>query len=93
MPYFLERFVLPVCVVVLVSVIILNPFKLSRKKQVVSALVVIGLALGIGFVLQRSTPPSSPPTVHMESHGANSPNVQGNSGPVTINPPPKETSK
>jgi len=87
MPYFLERFVLPACAAVLISVIILNPFKLSRRKQVCSALAVIMLALVIGFVLQKNVPSANSNTVHMETHGANSPNIQNNSGTVTINPP------
>jgi predicted aspartyl protease len=87
MPYFLERFVLPACAAFLISVIILNPSKLSRRKQVYSALAVIVLALVIGFVLQKSvTPSANSDTVHMETHGANSPNIQDNSGTVTINP-------
>jgi len=61
-PVFLERFVLTVLAGVLVTIIVMNPFKLSGAQQVGAAIVVIGLALFVGATVVRVSRVASTPT-------------------------------
>ena len=62
-PVFLERFVLPALVTVLIGVILLNPFKFDWQQQIALAIVVVGLAYFVGHTVHLRNEASKPTAV------------------------------
>lgn len=55
MPIFLERFVLPVLVTLIITVILLNPFKFDRQQQVALGLATVALAYFVAHSVYRAS--------------------------------------
>lgn len=105
MPIFLERFVLPVLAAVLITVIVLNPFKLDRQ-QVISLLIcVLAAAYFVGHTLSKrnlaathgAAPMVDAPkrTGDATTYGPKSPAVTGDGNKINYDqlPPPEKKSE
>jgi hypothetical protein len=109
MSIFLERFILPLLVAVVMGVCVFNPWKWDLHQRISLSVAAIALAYFVGYTLTSGKPAVSPitgstpiaqPSVNT-TNGPQSPIMPDNSGNVTITndnsnpkePPPKDKSK
>jgi hypothetical protein len=106
MPIFLERFVLPLLVAVVMGVCVFNPWKWDWHQRISLSVAAIAVAYFVGYTLTKSKPtislqaPIAQPSVNT-TNGPQSPIMPDNSGNVTISndnskpkePPPKDKPK
>jgi hypothetical protein len=91
LPVFLERFVLPVLAAVVITVIVLNPFKFDWQQRVSLLLGVLLLAYFVGHTIHRGrsqSGPANPPTTASKTGdattaGDRSPAITGDGNKVT----------
>jgi hypothetical protein len=83
-PVFLERFLIPALATGLISVIIINPLKLSWQQQAQFAIAVIAVAYLAAHVLHKRAGVSRIQlAIKQESFGDSSANVVGNQNMIT----------
>jgi hypothetical protein len=103
MPVFLERFVLPVLVAVVVTVIVLNPFKFDRQQRISLLVCVLAAAYFVGHTLHKrnsapmrgATPVADAPkkTGDATTNGPQSPAVTGDGNKITYDQSPHPEKK